>query len=148
MSYINPMFSAGQIVKEPCGCAWKIIKVNKKSYVVENTSDKDSFPWDIEDMEKRTIIETVVNKMLGDDKLVFEYLTALSGRKKTHIRYVGSGNVISLCRWAEKVKPATKRDFENNPCKSCQKLEKDFVSMWGRMNELRRQGAFNENYKG
>ena len=145
MSYNNPKFKVGQIVDEPCGRSWKILKVNKKNYRVENTSDKDIMNWDIEDMEKHTIVERAVQRLLGIEELKLEYITALYGKKKTHLRYLGANNVISLCRWAENVKPATKHDFDKNPCLICQKAKEDYIRIWNAVQQIKANGMLDNS---
>jgi hypothetical protein len=40
------------ILLEDCGCKYRVLKVNKKSYKVQHVSDKDIFNWDKKDLEK------------------------------------------------------------------------------------------------
>lgn len=37
-------FKVGQVLREICGCTWKVVKVTRKYYHLQHTSDKDILP--------------------------------------------------------------------------------------------------------
>jgi hypothetical protein len=60
-------FKKGQILKEACGCSYKILRVNKATYKVKNTADEDdAFLWDIEDMEKHISEDTALEEEMKE----------------------------------------------------------------------------------
>ena len=46
-----PKFKKEDILFENCGCSWKVLRVNKKSYTVQHIADGDKLNWDIADCD-------------------------------------------------------------------------------------------------
>jgi hypothetical protein len=43
----KPRFKKGDILFENCGCSWKVLRVNKKSYTVQHIADGEKINWEI-----------------------------------------------------------------------------------------------------
>ncbi len=58
---IRNKFKAGDILFEDCGCSWKVLRENKKSYTLEHLVDNDKVNWEKDDCEKH-LNKSVVRK--------------------------------------------------------------------------------------
>ena len=73
-----------------------------------------------------------------------EYVTAKRGLRKTHIRYPGARNDISVCRMADHVIPATRAEFDKNPCQICKRIEPNIRHILEVVDQLKADGLLDQ----
>ena len=65
---------------------------------------------------------------------MIEYVKAIKGKHKVHIKYPNAKNDITLCRYCTKFTKSDEKEFNKNPCSRCLQLKKDYdnakIDLW------------------